>query len=261
MSEIRAAGAAPVDVSGGADRRDLRRTQFVLFTMVVMVVLNVVAVHVVRATEPDVQTWLGWRLATANTASTLALLAGWWAWMRDGVLGRWLAFGLAAGVVELPVDAWLVERAGRSLVYPPGGVEPLIWDSPVYMPFAWAIILVQIGVISAWLRRRLGVVAGAVVTALVAGVNIPFYEHLAHDAHYWSYERTPMLLGAPYYVIVSEFLLALPLAPLGLLVERRHGAWSLALGALEGAWMFPCVWIAWRLVGPCAGALIQFACR
>jgi hypothetical protein len=227
---------------------EARRLRFTGLTIALLVALNVVGAW----------TRAGWPLATFNTALIL-LLDVLYVWrFRDGVLGRWLLLGLAAGVVELTADWWLVART-RTLVYPAG--QPMILASPAYMPFAWAMVLAQIGPIGAALGRRLPLPVATLLTALLSGVNIPLYEHLAHDANYWYYRDTPQLFNAPYNVIAAEFLLALPLVWLGREAERLRWPWSAALGVVEGVWMLPSVLLAFWLLGPCADAVIQLPCR
>jgi hypothetical protein len=215
--------------------------------MGLLLALNVVSAHY----------GLGWKAVTGNVAVILLLDGIYIFSSRDTQLGQWLLLGLAAGWVELCTDWWLV-RTG-TLVYPPA--EPMIWASPAYMPFAWAVILVQIGAVGAWLKQRYGLVQATVLTACISGINIPIYEHLAKDAHFWFYQQTPMLFSAPLYVICAEFLLALPLVWMAGVTTKVRPVLSLAVGAVEGLWMFPVVVFAFWLLGPCVGAVIQWPCH
>ena len=225
---------------------DTQRIRFVLGTMALLLALNVLsAVY-----------GLGWKAVTASVALILLLDGLYIVFCRDTQLGKWLLLGLAAGWVELCTDWWLV-RTG-TLVYPPD--EPMIWASPAYMPFAWAVILVQIGSVGAWLKQRYGLLQATVLTALISGINIPIYEHLAKDAHFWFYQQTPMLFNAPLYVICAEFLLALPLVWMAEVITTARPTRSLVVGAVEGLWMFPAVVFAFWLLGPCTGAVIQWPC-
>lgn len=223
------------------------RIRFVLVAMAMVVASNVTGSL----------THAGPRFALVSTAVTLAVMVGWTAWRRDPVLARWLLLGLVAGWMEILTDAWLVQTTG-TLVYPPD--EPMVLDSPLYMPFAWTLVLAQLGVLGGWIAQRVGAARATLAVALLGGSMIPLYEHLAHDAGYWWYRDTPMVMNAPLYIIVSEFLLSLPLVWLGSVAMRRPWSWSAGLGLLAGLWMIPSVMIAWRLVGPCRGALIQFSC-
>lgn len=227
---------------------DSTRIRFVIAAMALVVASNIYGAL----------TQAGPRFALASTAFSFAVMVAWTAYRRDPVLARWLVIGFVAGWLEIATDAWLVANT-RTLLYPRD--EPMVWDSPLYMPFAWTIVLAQIGVIGGWLSQRMSTARATLLCALLGGSSIPLYEHLAHDALYWSYVNTPMILNAPLYIIVSEFLLSLPLVWIHRQAVARSWPWSIGLGVLAGLWMIPSVVIAWRLVGPCAGAMIQFSCR
>ncbi len=221
--------------------------RFVLFTIALLLLLDVISSIY----------GLGWKAITATTALILALDVAWIVLRKDRALLGWLVFGLVAGYAELVADWWLV-RTG-TLVYPQN--EPMIWDSPAYMPAAWAVVLTQIGYLSGWLRTKYPVEKAAFATALFAGVNIPVYEHLAKGANWWHYDHTPMVFAAPYYVIAAEFLLALPLAYWADRIVRGSLRRSVLFGLAEGVVMLAAVLIAYWLVGPCVGAVIQLPCR
>lgn len=223
-----------------------RRIRFVLGSMALLLALNLIGSY----------NELGWKASTVNVSVVFLLDVAYILRYRDVHLGRWLLLGLTAGSVELLTDWWLV-RTG-TLVYPPH--EPMIWASPAYMPVAWTVVLVQIGAVGSWLQQRQGMLRATLLSALISGINIPLYEHLAKDANYWFYQYTPMVLSTPYYIICAEFLLALPLVWLGLLAQRSQPFWSLGLGVLEGVWMFPVVVFAFWLLGPCSGAALQWPC-
>jgi hypothetical protein len=214
-----------------------RRIRFVVFTMVLALALNVLSA------------WkhLGWASATAITLLVLVLDCVYIARCRDSVLGHWLLLGVVAGWLELVTDWWLV-AVTLTLVYP--DPQPKIWMSPAYMPFAWATVLAQLGVIGAWIGRRLPRVPATLVTALISAGYIPLYETLARQADWWFYHRTPLIWSAtPYYIIGAEFLTVLPLVAMARAVERGRLGWTLALGVAEGAWLFVAFALAYRLLG------------
>lgn len=224
------------------------RMRFVLVAMGLVVASNVTGAL----------TQAGPRFAFLSTAFTFLVMLAWTAYRRDPVLARWMLIGFVAGWLEIATDAWLVRDTG-TLVYPPG--EPMVWDSPLYMPFAWTTVLAQLGVVGGWLGQRMSLGRATLACALLGGSMIPLYEHLAHDARYWWYQGTPMVMNAPVYIIVSEFLLSLPLVWMYRAALARPLAHSAVLGGLAGLWMIPSVLIAWWLVGPCTGAIIQFRCN
>jgi hypothetical protein len=200
---------------------------------------------------------LGWQAITLSVTLILVLDGLYIVCCRDVQFSRWLLLGMAAGVVELYTDWWLVRT--NTLVYPQD--EPMLWASPAYMPLAWAVVLAQIGSVGAWLKQRYGLLRATLLTALISGINIPIYEHLATDANFWFYQYTPMLFNAPLYVICAEFLLALPLVWMTSITATARPHFTIVVGAIEGLWMFPVVLLAFRLLGPCVGAVIQWPCQ
>jgi hypothetical protein len=240
------AGLAPGGL-GGDDATEAWRLRFVLLSMGLVLGANVLGSL----------TAAGPRFALASTAFTFVFMLVGTGWRRDAVLARWLAIGFVAGWIEIATDAWLVDHTG-TLVYPPG--EPEVWASPLYMPFAWTLVLAQLGALGGVLLKRWGVARATLATALLGGSSIPLYEHLAKGAGYWWYQDTPMLFSAPLYIIVSEFLIALPLVWVHRQATARPWPHSLAWGLAVGLWMLPCVMVAWVLVGPCTGAWLPVRC-
>ena len=227
-------------------RRDIR---FVVFTIVLMLGLNL----------PSAFTHEGWLSAATHTGIMCLLFIAYIVRFRDSYLLAWMIFGVAAGVTELIADWWLVNRTG-SLVYAPG--EPMVVASPIYMPFAWALLMVQIGAIAHWLRERMAAGWAAAVTGLIGGVNIPLYESLARAADWWIYQSTPMVFGAPYYIILGEILIVIPLVWLAVGLQRMGPVkGGILLGVVEGLIILVAYMLAWWLVGPCDGAVIQFTCK
>lgn len=150
----------------------------------------------------------GWISATVLNVAIDLLILWYIVRYRDGFLGRLLLMGIAGGLVELLVaDPWAL-RSG-TLVYEGDG--PFIVDSPLYMPLGWAYVLLQIGYLSWWVLQQRGLLAAIGVAALLGGTNIPIYEMLARAAHWWYYQYVPMILGAPYYVLLGEALIGLAL--------------------------------------------------
>jgi len=227
-------------------QRDIR---FVVFTIVMMIALNIPAGIFKQ----------GWISAAHHTALMCLLFLAYIIRYRDSYLLSWAIFGVAAGFTELIADWWLV-NVTESLVYAPG--EPMLVASPMYMPFAWALVMMQLGVVAHWLRENFSVAKAAVIAGMIGGVNIPLYESLARSADWWIYQKTPMLFGAPYYIILGEVLIVEPLVWLAdRLVRMGPVKGGIILGIVEGLVILVAYMIAWWLVGPCEGAMIQFACE
>jgi hypothetical protein len=166
---------------------------------------------------------------------------------EDHFLGKLIIFGLAAGITELLADAWLVDQT-KTLFYEHG--EPLLVDSPIYMPVAWAVVLVQIGYIGYWISQRKGLLTGTLAAGVIGGVIIPIYESCAKGAGWWYYNDVGhMFWNAPYYIILGEFILALALPYLFVQVRKREFYWAVPLGVLMGLWIWVAYAVGLTLVG------------
>jgi hypothetical protein len=188
----------------------------------------------------------GWPTAAIITFA-ISLVYSWYVWRsHDFLLGRILLFGLATGWTELLADRWLVETTG-TLLYLPGG--PIVLNSPLYMPFAWMIVVTQLGYFGWWMAKRWGVVSASLLIALFGAVNIPLYEQWAKNAGWWYYRNTTMLGNTPWYIIGGEFLIALSLPAAILFLEKRHWGFSICAGICQGLWIWGSYIIAFRLLG------------
>lgn len=190
---------------------------------------------------------LGWIAATSLMLLIAVALVAHVIAARDRAMARLLLFGLLVGIGELPADAFGVTTT-QTLVYWPGG--PFIWDSPLYMPPSWMIVVAQIGFIGAWLVPRIGAGRAAAAMAIFGGVNIPAYEYMAKYAHFWYYHNTPLLFGTtPHYVIVAEAMLSLTLPIFAFWAMSSGTGRIVLLAALQSAWIYVAGRIAYALVG------------
>lgn len=190
---------------------------------------------------------LGWIGTSVVTAALLGILIA-HAWReRDALLAKILLFGLVVGFGELPADHFGVVVT-ETLVYTPGG--PQVWATPLYMPFGWVVMMVQLGVLAWWLAPRLGTARTCFVLALLGGLNIPAHELLAKYADLWHYQNTPMILGAvPHYVILAEAMLGMVMPLLLLRVSTTPWRGVIGLGALQALAIYVAGRIAYALVG------------
>jgi hypothetical protein len=197
---------------------------FVLFT---------VALSVVWTTA-----MASWEKSNGQTAALLSIVqlclyVGYWWKTRDKRLGGLLLFGAVFGVVELIADALCVYSTG-TLDYSIAG-SPMLWLSPWWMPIAWMIVAVQIGYLGFWIIGRLGVWRGALLTAILGAVNIPYYEEMAYHANWWQYRDCQMVGHTPLYIVVAEFCIGLVLGPIAAAVYRTDDLRTvLLLGILGG---------------------------
>jgi hypothetical protein len=156
--------------------------------------------------------------------------------------------GLVAGLFELLVDWGLVHWvANGRLVYLTGN-DVVLLASPVWMPVAWACVIVELSYpalrIFGLLRNRLPAAASAAAASLIAatmaGVTVGFYEYFAYRAQWWKYEPAHNMIGGfcALYIPVGEFLMflfALPIAARTLARGERGLAAEIEGGALFAA--------------------------
>ncbi|WBO83915.1 DUF6989 domain-containing protein [Hymenobacter yonginensis] len=217
-----------------------RAAQYRLPVMLGLMALGILAlIH-------DSLTGLGWTTAARWGYSLTAAYALYALWARDVVVARLLGFALAAGLAELPADAYLVHTTG-TLVYPQP--EPMLWASPVYMPFSWAVVLTQIGFVAWLLLPRLGPWRTGLLLVPVSGVLIPLYEKWAINAGWWQYRGAPSWHGVPYYIFLAEALLMLPVPWLLLRAVGKGGRWLPLAGLAEGVVMLLACLLAFWLLG------------
>lgn len=205
------------------------------------IAMNVIAVALLTWVP-----WSDWKTGVAlNVFDNIVLL---WhvAKHRDLVLVRFMLFGLAVGFSELAADAWLVDYT-KTLDYSIGG-GPMLWHSPLWMPFAWEIVAVQFGYVGLWLWNRFGKY-GLIGTGLLGAINIPYYEEMARQINWWQYSNCRMLSNTPYYIIIGEFGIAILLAILAKRVIQGTLATAVMAGLAGGLGIFLCYALAYTVTG------------
>lgn len=140
------------------------------------IVLATIVIYISAVALLTLMPWSDWRTGLALNLFDKLLLLGFVLRHRDIILGRLLLFGLTVGFSELAADAWLVDYTG-TLDYSIGG-GPKLWRSPIWMPFAWEIVVVQFGYVGLWLWRRFDR-WGLIAIGMLGGINIPYYEEMA----------------------------------------------------------------------------------
>lgn len=188
----------------------------------------------------------GWIAASVITGLNWLVFVVHFLARRDRLVGRLMLLGGIAGWVELLADRWLVDVT-RTLVYQPGG--PFVVRSPLYMPFAWGVVLIQTAYVGWRILESLGRGGAVLLTGLLGAATIPLYEWWAKRAMWWYYRDVRMWGVVPLYIILGEFLIA---GALVLLVERlEKWPWwmGLLLGVVEGLWIWISYVVAFALVG------------
>ena len=191
-------------------------------------------------------TQAGWMSAFLLALGMYALIAVFAVLTRDGFLYRLLVFGLVAGVVELLADCWLVNSTG-TLVY--AGSEPMIACSPFYMPFAWAVVLIQVGYLG-WLIAGHKPLWVSMLASMLIGIGfIPLFEHWANGAGWWIYQDCPMIGNTPYYIILAEGLICLTLPLFFKIQSHRNYGLAILFGVFQGLWIWLAYYLSYMITG------------
>jgi hypothetical protein len=206
----------------------------------------VVATQALQLLATVVSAWLalGWKSAAVISfaLSTIfvlyALISG------NKLMQRLVLFALIAGFLELFADHYSISVT-KTLVYPP---EPLLWTSPLYMPFAWVAVFSQLGYYGLLLVRWKGIWVASLLIAVLGGVYIPVYEHLAADAGWWYYQNTPMIFNAPYFVILAEAMLSLSVPALVAYLIRGNYWRTVVAAVVLGIVIYASERIAYKLI-------------
>lgn len=184
---------------------------------------------------------LGWPAATVAAGSMFAFMTLYALIAHDSFFKHLLMFGLAAGWVELLADHWLVNGT-KTLVYAVD--EPMIWSSPAYMPFAWAVVITQIGYLGWLISSREKLWETIILSFFIGTAMIPLYEHWAHKANWWKYIDCRMLADTPYYIVIGEGIIC-SMLPLFYekLAQTNRVFYFVMGGVLFGFW----IWLAYYL--------------
>lgn len=120
---------------------------------------------------------------------------------------------------------------------------------PLYMPFAWGVVLIQTAYVGWRSLELFGLRTAVLFTGMLGAGTIPFYEWWAKGAGWWYYRLTPMWGAISFYIILGEFLIA---SGLILVVNRmkERPSWMVSLfGIAQGLWIWGCYIIAFVLIG------------
>ncbi len=164
---------------------------------------------------------------------------------KDQRLIAILLMATIAGFLELFADKWLVETTNK-LFYEKG--EPMLLDSPAYMPFSWAVILTQFAVITDRIRQYWNMLWAVIAGALLGGMLIPFFEHCAKGACWWSYsDWQHEFWNTPYFIILGEALIGALLPIVALKLTKPLSFWVLLAGVIVGLWIWGAYYISYQI--------------
>ena len=162
------------------------------------------------------------------------------------VLTGLFLMGIVAGLFELPVDWWLIHGIRNGRLDYLGANDVVLLASPIWMPIAWACVIVELGYpavrLFGALRRRMKPSAAAIVASLViaasAGVTVGFYEYFAYRAGWWKYQPAHAMLGefCALFIPLGEAFMFLAMLPVAARALGRPG--KPAASAVEGGILF-----------------------
>ena len=172
----------------------------------------------------------------------LFIRAGLYLWSGEVLKGRGgdtlsdlFKLGIVAGIFELLADWGLIHWISNGRLVYLSGNDVILLGSPVWMPLAWACVIVELGYPAMRLFRRLrasmttntATLVTSIIIGLAASVTVGFYEYFAYRANLWKYEKAHAMLGdfCALYIPVGEFLMFLAVLPIGakLLSKDRPG--------------------------------------
>ena len=157
----------------------------------------------------------------------LLIRAALYVWAGDALRGRGgetlyrlLQLGLVAGAFEILVDWGLIHWISHGRLIYLTNNDVVLLGSPIWMPLAWACVIVELGYpairLFEILRRRIGNTSAAItasfINAIGAGVTVGFYEYFAYRSNWWKYEKANVMIGdfCALYIPLGEFLMFLP---------------------------------------------------
>ena len=142
-----------------------------------------------------------------------------------------------------------------------GAKDVVLLASPVWMPLAWACVIVELGypavrlfgALRARMDPRRAALIASIVIALAAGVTVGFYEYFAYRAGWWKYEPAHAMIGSfcALFIPLGEafmFLAILPIAARAFAREDRPVASAIEGGAAFAVAIFAGYALAYALL-------------
>jgi len=171
------------------------------------------------------------------------------------------AWGSSRGLFELIVDWWLVHGVTNGRLDYRGARDVVLLASPIWMPLAWACVIVELGYpalrIFALLRKHMSPSRAAILASIVAAagaaITVGFYEYFAYLAGWWQYAPAHFMIGAycALFIPVGEafmFLAILPVAARTFARDDRPVASAIEGGAMFGVAIFAGYALAYALL-------------
>ena len=146
------------------------------------------------------------------------------------------------------VEDWLLVACLKVTHYNlPESHPPTIWHTPVFGLLAWPAMAMELAILGAWLVGRLRWL-GVLAACSLGMTLIPCYDELALRLHWWRYDNARLFLHTPYFVIVSESLLAGAIAWAALALQQVGSLRVLRIGVMVGIYLLAITYLSYRLL-------------
>jgi hypothetical protein len=163
--------------------------------------------------------------------SSLFIRASLYLWSGDALRGRGgetlsrlFRLGMVAGILELLIDWALIHWVTNGRLVYLSGNDVVLLGSPVWMPLAWACVIVELsypavrlfGVLKSRIPNGIAAIIATLITAVSAALTVGLYEYFAYRASWWKYERANAMIGdhCALYIPLGEFFMFLPVLPI-----------------------------------------------
>ena len=166
-----------------------------------------------------------WAYAGLFIRASLYLWSG-EAWRGRGgeTLSGLFKLGMVAGIFELLIDWWLIHWISNGRLVYLTETDVVLLGSPVWMPLAWACVIVELGypairlfgILKGRIRTRTAALVASFIAASAAGLTVGLYEYFAYRASWWKYEKANVMIGdfCALYIPLGEFFMFLPVLPI-----------------------------------------------
>ncbi len=162
-------------------------------------------------------------------------------WSGDRLAGRGgetlvrlFKMGIVAGLFELPIDWVLIHGVLNGRLDYLSHNDVVLLGSPIWMPVAWACVIVELGypavrLYGLW-REKLGATKAAwlssIIIAISAGLTVGMYEYFAYKAGWWRYAAAHAMIGrfCALFIPVGESLMFIPMLAIasGVIADEDH---------------------------------------
>ncbi|MEI6583442.1 MAG: FAD-dependent oxidoreductase [Chitinophagia bacterium] len=165
----------------------------------------------------------------------------------DSFMQRIIVLGTAAGFTELLANNWLIKGL-HALNFPDH--QPSFFSTPAYMPFAWALILVQIGYVGYIYSFKKSTTKAFILNFSLGILLIAVFNIVAKNAHWWEYAKSEhMLLQTPTFILLGNGLICAVLPFIFRQQLNSSTRISFLIGIGLGLWIFAAYLLSHILLG------------